>query len=91
VQEPREIMDTDESKSVHRSARPPVDGIPRQTLIGIIIYCCLCYAVWLADRPLLMKLATEDGLLETVGAIYFLVNAILLLILFTRSDHSPLG
>lgn len=48
----------------------------------IMLYCILCYSVFLLDRETILALGTEDGLLEYLGSLYFFLTSVLFLILY---------
>lgn len=59
---------------------------PRRLLCAASLYWLLCYSVFLFDKDTIWHLATEDGVIEYLGALFFLITSILFFILFQKSD-----
>jgi hypothetical protein len=58
----------------------------RRLLCAASLYWLLCYSVFLFDKNTIWHLATEDGVIEYLGALFFLITSILFFILFRKSD-----
>lgn len=56
-------------------------------MLGIFLYCCLCYSIFLLDKEAIIDLASEDGAIEYLGALYFFISSILFLVLFRLSRN----
>lgn len=57
----------------------------------IVLYCCVCYSVWLLDKTALWEVATEDHIIENVATIYLFFCALLFFTVFILSKHGKKG
>lgn len=50
----------------------------------LALYCCVCYSLWLLDKEIAYRLATEDGILENLSAVCMFVSSFLFFLLSAR-------
>lgn len=65
-----------------------LEGRAAALLAGIVVFLALAYSVCLLDVQTLKDLTAEDGPVESLSALYFLIGSVLLLIVYLRSRAS---
>jgi len=60
-------------------------AIQLSILLGIFFYISLNYSILFFDKKIIFKLTHEDGIIESLGALYFFIASILFFILYKSS------
>lgn len=59
--------------------------VSRALILFILLYCLICYSVWLLEDDLFWWITDEDGPMENFSALYFLLCSLSSLFLFFKS------